>query len=127
MYIITVSECVALVLLSSHLFHHHVQRIAVLHVQLLRRLVLSHSFPVEQESNRARLERFALQERVEDLHTRKKASALVKYITFFGYKIILGAKISKATCLFFFFCPRREKEREKNEETQREEKRVTLF
>ena len=85
MYIITVSECVALVLLSSHLFHHHVQRIAVLHVQLLRRLVLSHSFPVEQESNRARLERFALQERVEDLHTRKKASALVKYIKFFGY------------------------------------------
>jgi len=38
----------------------------------LRRLVLSHSFPVEQESNRARLERFALQERVEDLQYEKE-------------------------------------------------------
>jgi hypothetical protein len=54
-------------LLPSDLFHHDVQRVAVFHVQLLRRLVLSNSLPVEQESNGSRLERFALQERVEDL------------------------------------------------------------
>ena len=100
MYIITVSECVALVLLSSHLFHHHVQRIAVLHVQLLRRLVLSHSFPVEQESNRARLERFALQERVEDLQYAEKESVL--NIKFFGYKI-MGCQDFKGTPLMSFF------------------------